>query len=168
MGLQIWWLMHKKLFWRGYALGLVLILALGGTFYALFLHQPDISLAEMELVNLDGTPVPVAQLANRPVVVNYWATWCAPCIDEFPLFEQAKQQTGMSVAFLMVSDEPTAKIQAFVRKHPYSFTFLRVRKPLPGVNVRPMTYGFDKRGTLVSKLSGSLTAADLQNMLQSL
>lgn len=160
--------MHKKSFWCGYALGLLLMLGVGGTFYALFLHQPDISLAEMELVNLDGTPVPVAQLANRPVIVNYWATWCAPCIEEFPLFEQAKQQAGPRVTFLMISDEPATKIQAFVRKHPYSFTFLRVRKPLPGVNIRPMTYAFDRSGTLISKLSGSLTAAELQKLFQSL
>jgi thiol-disulfide isomerase/thioredoxin len=160
--------MHKKSFWRGYALGMLLTLSVGGTFYALFLHQPDISLAEMGLVNLDGAAVPLAQFANRPVVVNYWATWCAPCIEEFPLFEQASQKAGPGVVFLMISDEPAAKIQAFVRKHPHSFTFLRVRHSLPGVNVRPMTYAYDKGGTLITKLSGSLSAPDLQALLQSL
>lgn len=160
--------MRRKFFWRGYALGLALVLSLGGLFYALFLHQPDIRLPEIGLVDLDGAPVPVAQFAGKRVVVNYWATWCAPCIEEFPLFEQAKQQAGPGMVFLMISDEPTAKIQVFVRKHPYSFTFLRVRRPLPGVNMRPMTYGFDQRGRLVRKLAGSLTAAELQALLQSL
>jgi thiol-disulfide isomerase/thioredoxin len=160
--------MHKKSFWRGYALGILLILSLGSAFYSLFLHQPNINLTEMELVDLDGVPVPVAQFADRPVVVNYWATWCAPCVAEFPEFEHAKQQAGPDVAFLMISDEPAAKIRAFVRKHPYSFRFLRVRQPLPGVNVRPMTYAYDKSGALIKKLSGSLTSADLQALLQAL
>lgn len=157
--------MHKKSFWRGYALGFALMAGLGGTFYALFLHQPDISLAEMELVDLDGTPVPLAPLASRPVVVNYWATWCAPCVAEFPMFEQVRQQAGAGVVFLMVSDEPATKIRAFVRKHPYGFMFLRVRRPLPGVNVRPMTYAFDKTGALTGKVSGSLSAAELKDLL---
>jgi thiol-disulfide isomerase/thioredoxin len=159
--------MHKKAFWRGYALGLVLILSLGGTFYALFMHQPDISLTEMGLVDLDGAPVSVAQFANRPVVVNYWATWCAPCIAEFPMFEQARQQAGPGVVFLMISDEPAAKIRAFIRQHPYGFRFLRVPQPLPGVNVRPMTYAFDKQGALTRKVSGSLRADELKTLIPS-
>ena len=157
--------MNKKSFWRGYALGTLLILGLCGTFYALFLRQPDIGLAQMELVDLNGAPVPVIQFANRPVVVNYWATWCAPCVAEFPVFEQAKQQATSGVAFLMISDEPAAKIRGFMRKHPYGFTFLRVRQPLPGVNVRPMTYAFDKAGMLVGKESGSLSAAELKALI---
>jgi thiol-disulfide isomerase/thioredoxin len=159
--------MHKKSFWRGYALGLGLILSLGGAFYALFLHQPDISLAEMNLIDLDGAPVPLARFANKPVVVNYWATWCAPCIEEFPVFEQAQRAAGTGVVFLMISDEPAAKITAFVQKHPYGFTFLRVRQPLPGVNVRPMTYAFDKNGGLVGKCSGSLGAGELKALIPS-
>ncbi|MBJ6107425.1 TlpA family protein disulfide reductase [Hymenobacter sp. BT523] len=156
---------HKKTFWWGYAAGLVPVLALGGTFYVMFLHQPNISLAEMQLLDLNGAPVPTAQLANRAVVVNYWATWCAPCVAEFPMFEQVRQQAGPGVTFLMVSDEPAAKIRAFMRKHPYGFTFLRVRQPLPGVNVRPMTYTFDKAGALVAKESGSLSAAELKALI---
>ena len=160
--------MHKKFFWRGYVLGLLPVLGLGGTFYALFVHQPAISLAEMLLVDLAGAPVPLARFAHRPVVVNYWATWCAPCVGEFPLFEQARQQTKPTVAFLMVSDEPAAKIQAFIRKHPYGFTFLRVRRPLPGVNVRPMTYTYGQDGALLDKVSGSLTTDELRALLQKL
>lgn len=157
--------MHKKSFWWGYAAGLVLLSGLVGTFYATFMYQPNISLAEMELIDLDGVPVPAAQLAGRPVVVNYWATWCAPCIEEFPMFEQVRQQAGPGVTFLMVSDEPAAKIRGFMRKHAYGFRFLRVRRPLPGVNVRPMTYAFDKAGTLVVKESGSLSAAELKALI---
>ena len=148
--------MHKTSFWRGYALGLLLVLGLGGAFYTLFLHQPDISLADMGLEELDGRPVPTNQFAGRRVVVNYWATWCGPCIAEFPVFEQVKKATTPGVVYLMISDEPAAVIQRFLRRHPFSFRFLRVRRPLPGVNSRPVTYVYDATGRLVAKDMGSI------------
>ncbi|HEX8328699.1 MAG TPA: TlpA disulfide reductase family protein [Hymenobacter sp.] len=160
--------MNKPFFWRGYLLGLLLPLGLAGAFYLLVLRQPNVQLADMPLVDLDGRPVATAQFAGRPVVVNYWATWCAPCVEEFPLFEQAKKQAGAGVVFLMVSDEPAGKIRAFRAKHAYTFTYLRVREPLPGVNVRPVTYGYDKRGALVSKETGGLSAPALRQLLESL
>jgi thiol-disulfide isomerase/thioredoxin len=160
--------MQKSLFWRGYLFGFVLTLALGiGALYFLFVRVPGIGLADVELEELDGTPVSLAQLMGRPVVLNYWATWCGPCVEEFPVFEQARQQAE-TVAFLMVSDEPAAKIQQFLRRHPYGFRFLRVRRPLPGVNVRPVTYGFDRRGTLITTHSGTITPPDLQALLKGL
>lgn len=162
--------MNKTLFWRGYLLGIVLALGLGtGTLYYLFLYTPDVGLAGMNLVELDGRPVDARQFAGRRVLVNYWATWCGPCIEEFPVFETVKQEAGQGVVFLMVSDEPAAKIQGFLRKHPQlSFRFLRVREPLPGVNVRPMNYGYDQSGALVVKRSGSISAADLRQLVASL
>jgi thiol-disulfide isomerase/thioredoxin len=160
--------MHKPSFWRGYFLGLMLALGLGvGSIYWVFVRVPGIELAEMQLEELDGRPASPALWSGRPVVVNYWATWCGPCIEEFPIFEKARQQTA-GVTFLIVSDEPAAKIQQFQRKHPYGFRFLRVREPLPGVNVRPVTYGYDRGGRLVDTHSGSITAPTLRAFVDGL
>lgn len=161
--------LNRKFFWLGYVLGLVLTLGLGGgSFYYKFLYQPAIGLTEMGLVDLQNRPVASTRWQGQPVVVNYWATWCGPCIAEFPLFEQAAQRAGKRVVFVMVSDEPAATIHAFTRKHPYRFTFLRVAKPLPGVNVRPVTYVYNKKKELLQKHSGSVTAAKLAALLTSL
>ena len=46
---------------------------------------------------------------NQPLIVNFWATWCAPCLEELPMFESAHNRVGNEVTFLgiNVSDSPT-------------------------------------------------------------
>ncbi|MDQ2770511.1 MAG: TlpA family protein disulfide reductase [Bacteroidota bacterium] len=161
--------MHKPSFWRGYLAGIGLMLALGfGTIYYFFLRIPDISLTQIGLEELDGRPYDPAPLVGQRVVLNYWATWCGPCIEEFPIFEQAQRQAGAGTTFLVVSDELAATIQRFLRKHPLGFRMLRVHRPLPGVNSRPVTYGFGRRGQLSTTHMGTITAPDLHTFVAGL
>ena len=49
--------------------------------------RPDFS-----LVDLDGNPMRLADLRGRPVIVNFWAAWCGPCVEEFPLLREAAEE----------------------------------------------------------------------------
>ena len=52
------------------------------------------------LTGFDGTPIKIADLSGKPVVINFWASTCVPCIKEMPLLERAFQRHGNNVEFL--------------------------------------------------------------------
>ena len=94
--------MNKKLFWKGFTVGGLLFVLTVIVIYLKFVVQPDISLNQVEVSNLNGTRVELNEYLGKPLVVNYWATWCSPCIKEFPYFDEVKKQLGGSVNFIMI------------------------------------------------------------------
>lgn len=160
--------MNNKFFWIGYVLGIFLAvgsISLGvSKFSQVTLTGSDIFFNKMVLSDLNGKVINVTDFGNKPLVVNYWATWCVSCVEEFPDFEKVKQQFGDRVNFVMVSDETIEKISTFNQKNPYSFIFVKCIRPLTeyGLNFRPATYIYNSKGNLTSKTSGALTAKELK------
>lgn len=91
----------------------------------------------------------MSDLLGKPLVINYWGTWCVPCIREFPAFDRIKKVWGTKANFIMVSDEGTQLIQSFKDKNPYRFTYLRTLKGFENINVRPTTFFYNKNGELI-------------------
>ena len=70
----------------------------------------------------EGGELVLASLRGRPMLLNFWATWCAPCVKEMPLldqFHQAQRARGLSVVGLAV-DSPTP-VREFLSRRPMSF-----------------------------------------------
>lgn len=157
--------MNKKSFWKGFLTGIVLMGL--GLFFAMkmLMVQPDVSLNEMKLEDLSGKQISMVEMLGKPLVINYWATWCSPCLQEFPEFEKVKKQWESKVTFLMVSDETSQKIQTFKEKMPYSFNYLRGIKGFEKINVRPTTFIYNKNGELISKHTGSISEGALNEIL---
>jgi len=67
------------------------------------------------LQDLDGNETDLADIPQKVVFVNRWATWCAPCIEEMPSIENlVRELVGEDIAFLIVSDEPVETVAPFV------------------------------------------------------
>lgn len=70
----------------------------------------------------DGTPLPMQTLQGKPLLLNFWATWCPPCVDELPLlsdFYREHQAKGWQVLGLAV--DQLAPVQRFLRQTPVAF-----------------------------------------------
>jgi peroxiredoxin len=122
--------------------------------------QVGVPAPEFTLPDLEGKPHHLADLRGRVVVLNFWATWCPPCIDEMPSLQrlhQAFADRGVEVVAVSV-DERFSDVGAFVRKFHLTFTVLhddgkKVSRKYQTFKY-PETYILDREGRLKSKVIG--------------
>jgi cytochrome c biogenesis protein CcmG/thiol:disulfide interchange protein DsbE len=128
-------------------------------------------LPDVMLGGFAGRPdVVLAAYRGRPLVVNLWATWCAPCVEEMPAFERVARAAGGRVAFLGVDVQDTPdKAEAFVRELGISYDLAtdprREFATRIGAFGMPTTLLVDPNGTIVYRHTGPLKVADLRRLL---
>jgi len=88
---------------------------------------------QMTLATLDGQTVPLAEFKDKTVFLNFWATWCPPCIAEMPdIHELYQHPDSKDVAFVMVSvDKDLDKLQSFLQRKGYTFPVYRLSGSIP-------------------------------------
>jgi thiol-disulfide isomerase/thioredoxin len=115
---------------RGWLLGAVAgAAALGGAGLAWHKYQPqavtpgaESALWSMDFGGLDGNRMAMSALRGRPLLINFWATWCPPCVEELPLlsaFYQQNSAKGWQVLGLAV--DQVDPVKRFLGKSPVSF-----------------------------------------------
>jgi thiol-disulfide isomerase/thioredoxin len=107
---------------------------------------------EWQLIDSNGHPFNFTSAENRVVIINFWATWCPPCIAEMPNFEKLFQDYSDKVLFLFVSNESPEKVNAFINKNEYSFpvySSLEMYPEIFDVQSIPKTYVIDKKGFIL-------------------
>jgi cytochrome c biogenesis protein CcmG/thiol:disulfide interchange protein DsbE len=113
-----------------------------------------------KLLRLDtGETVTLDQFKGRPIVLNFWASWCGPCKMEHPVLEWGARRYQNDAVFLGVLFEDTEdNAKQFLRQHGHSFPQLldpSSRMPVDyGVTGVPETYFIDRAGTIKGKYVG--------------
>ncbi len=119
----------------------------------------------------DGNAVALSHFFGRPIVLNFWASWCPPCRAELPDFEKVYTENKGEVQFLMVNladgqRETVAKASKFVSDGGYTFpVYYDTRQNAAyvySVNSIPTTFFIDKDGYIIAGQEGQLSEANLR------
>jgi len=110
------------------------------------------------LETASGKKVDFAESKGKVIIVNYWATWCPPCIAEMPSFQELYTDYKDEVAFYFISGEDHETTNNFLKRKGFRFSSYRMLskdpKPLDGYTL-PSTYVIDKNGTIVVDKKGA-------------
>ena len=114
------------------------------------------------LRNLKGNRESLEKYRGQVVVLNFWATWCAPCRVEMPSFENLYRRyrsEGMAVLAITIDKNADAKIKSFVEEYGLSFPVLldtkgEVERLYPSMTI-PFTYVIDRDGRVVARVDGA-------------
>ena len=126
--------------------------------------QPDLDQSSTQasydllLEDLDGNVVSLETLKGQTIFINFWATWCPPCVAEMPDIHELYLEVKDEVAFVMLSrDNDENKVKQWIAKKGYEFPVYFARSPIPQVyysNSIPTTYVLSPAGEVKLKQSG--------------
>lgn len=152
---------RRQTFWTAYAVGFaVTSLIAVFAFYMLNQTVPQrVDWQSLKLTSLQGEPISIDKYKGRVVVLNVWATWCKPCIEEMPAMDRLQQLHPDKIAVVTVSDEELEKLLKFRSGQTYSFTYLKANTPLANqqLTVFPTTYILNPEGEIKEIYLGGQT-----------
>ena len=131
---------------------------------------------EQSVPRLDAPPLTLASLRGRPLLLNFWATWCPPCVREMPMLDRFSRpfaEKGGLILGLAV-DRPEA-VREYLRHSPVSYPvaivgvgLMRVSSPLGHEGGLPFTALIDRRGKIAQRMLGELQEPQLQRWAESI
>jgi thiol-disulfide isomerase/thioredoxin len=134
-------------------------------------HLPHPHLApEFELRDLKGNQVRLSEFRGKAVVLNFWATWCAPCRRELPWFVEFQKEygpRGLQIIGVSMDDGGIDAIAPFVRKMGIDYVVLlgdsRVGSLYGGLEVLPTTYYISSHGDVIAYVNGVLSKTEVEH-----
>lgn len=116
--------------------------------------------------DIDGNNVRLSDFYGKPIVLNFWASWCPPCKSEMPEFNQTSKDLNGEVVFLMINQtdgnrETIEKASNYVDSQGFTFPVYYDTKLeaayLYNVTAIPTTFFIDKEGFVVSQITGAMS-----------
>jgi len=126
------------------------------------------------LRDLNGHGIDLSALAGRSVVLNFWASWCGPCIEEMPLLDAIHRDAGAGPFVIGVALDEESAVRRFLALHPVRYPIGIGVNGVPDTSVAfgndrdvlPYSVLIDADGVIRKTRFGSFTASDLQDWIQ--
>jgi len=127
---------------------------------------------DFELGDLKGGSIRLSDLRGKPVVLNYWATWCGPCIEEMPMFQAYSEQYSNFTMIGINQAEGIDKVAPFVERMGLTYPVLldlnsKVTQAYK-VFLLPTTFFIDEEGMIRFRHYGIMTQDQFQYYLRTL
>ena len=133
--------------------------------------HPLMQAPDFTVYDIDGSEVTLSDFFGKPIVVNFWASWCGPCKMEMPDFQEKYLELGEEVTFLMVnmtdgSRETVDIASAFIAEQGYTFPVFYDTASSAAITYSvyslPTTFFIDAQGNAIAQATGAIDAATLQ------
>jgi len=135
-------------------------------------EEPEVVIApDFEVIDKEGNPVKLSSFFGKPIVLNFWASWCGPCQSEMPDFNEKYAELGGDVHFVMVNmtdggRETIETASAFIEKNGYDFPVLFDTKSEAamtyGAYSLPTSFFINAEGHVIAQAVGAIDIATLQ------
>lgn len=135
------------------------------------------SLMTARLPDIDGRPQALEQWRGKVLVVNFWATWCAPCREEIPAFMKVQDKwSGRGLQVIGIAIDDTDKVRPYVASMKINYPILvggldgieLTRQAGNRLGALPFTVVFDRKGTAVHSQLGGVNQQKLEALLDPL
>lgn len=134
-------------------------------------EPPKIPAPDFTVYDAEGNPVQLSDYFGKPIVVNFWASWCGPCKMEMPDFQEKYLELGDEVYFLMINmtdgqRETVQTASAFLEEQGYTFpVFFDTQSDAAityGAYSLPTTFFIDAEGYAIAQATGAISGQTLQ------
>lgn len=138
-------------------------------------NEENIDAPDFTMTSADGEEITLESLEGKPLVLNFWASTCGPCKSEMPEFQNAYEEFGDRIQFVMVNipgfnGETQARALQFLEQQGYSFPVYfdsdAEAQIQYGITSIPRTYFIDPDGTVEAYVSGAMDASTLERGIE--
>jgi cytochrome c biogenesis protein CcmG, thiol:disulfide interchange protein DsbE len=152
-------------------LGSVLMLSLAWGLQHAAMNRPALigkTAPQLAIQTLDGSRLQVSELRGKPVVLDFWASWCVSCAEDLPILSSASA-AHPGVAFVGADMQDTASaVMAFEQRHPHPYPVGQIVNGAYqdyGVFAPPVTFFLDAQGVVVASFSGPLDTLTIDHYI---
>lgn len=119
--------------------------------------QKDIDISELQIVDTSGSVIELEELKGKPIFLNFWASWCGPCVREMPSIKKAQEAySAKGIEFLIVNTEDQRALEIFENKKKFDLNYY-VLKSSGNIDIKtiPLTYLINKDGEVTKVVNRS-------------